>query len=428
MYYLFPGRHLVTTKIQEDFLKSLQGTILFVITSANHGEFGKSRYNPFSTTLRIIGLERFGSSLTYSGIDYRILTMRHLPRTDKFAEITIKEVSNKYDISPTNTKIISAVPAVIEMYEKLGYEVIQIKHEDIVKNRDWSKLSAANLSLFEDYPEALSELEQIYANPVLEKGTSQRNYRVYGEAMLKNLTFKYDEIKDGVREGVIADEGCADGGLLVKIAQDFPDSDLFGVDLSDEFINMAAQRMQGNEFGSSYIKFYQRNLLNPVFADNSIDTTICNSTMHEIYSYGNKTESVVNYLKYKFNQLKPGGKLLIRDVIGPENPNTSCIVNFDFGRFKQDFHIPYNNSLRYACEFLLHKDYTENWDSEMIESFCHFSKSDWQNMLLFAGFKIDKLETYTSEWLYNNRLKGFDIYVDGKLFVPETNVLIYCTK
>jgi trans-aconitate methyltransferase len=49
------------------------------------------------------------------------------------------------------------------------------------------------------------------------------------------LRLKYLDIRDAIRPGRIADEGCADGGLLAEIAQDFPDSDLYGIDLSAEF-------------------------------------------------------------------------------------------------------------------------------------------------------------------------------------------------
>ena len=76
-YLLFPGRHFVNTRFQEDYLKrvltespnTLSGfitgriefpapptEILFAITSANQQH---SRYNPIPLHVRTIGVDRF---------------------------------------------------------------------------------------------------------------------------------------------------------------------------------------------------------------------------------------------------------------------------------------------------------------------------------------------------------------------------------
>jgi tRNA G46 methylase TrmB len=79
---------------------------------------------------------------------------------------------------------------------------------------------------------------------------------------------------------VRADQGCADGALLAEVSHDFPDSDLFGIDLSSEFASRFQERQRAGEFGGAYVHFFHRNLLDRIFEPESIDTTICNSTLH----------------------------------------------------------------------------------------------------------------------------------------------------
>jgi hypothetical protein len=64
-------------------------------------------------------------------------------------------------------------------------------------------------------------------------------------------------------------------------------------------------------------------------------------------------------------------------------------------------------SLRDAMEFLSRKDYTDNWQSEMHETFCFWDFSEWKNNLQEAGFTIHShSKAFTNEWIVNNRWKG----------------------
>ena len=109
--------------------------------------------------------------------------------------------------------------------------------------------------------------------------------------------------------------------MLVPISREMPDACLLGVDISSEFLAMCAERQRRGDFGGSFIHFHQRNLLKPIFADRSIDITICNSTTHEIWSYATQEEGLREYLRMKLRQTRMGGRLIIRDVVGPNNRN-----------------------------------------------------------------------------------------------------------
>jgi len=76
-------------------------------------------------------------------------------------------------------------------------------------------------------------------------------------------------------------------------------------------------------------------------------------------------------------------------------------------------------SLQDAMEFLSRKDYTDNWQSEMQETFCYWDFSEWKTHLQQAGFTIhSSSKAFTNEWIVTNRWKGkAELYImkNGRL-------------
>ena len=177
------------------------------------------------------------------------------------------------------------------------------------------------------------------------------------------------------------------------------------------------------------------------------------------------------------------GVWINRDVVGPENKekyvfmklnkedgrNTDYDKKFDdkskfksyldelstFGRFLRfaiDFRSKYGYKLQYsvktlngveyvylnlkdACEFMSRKDYTDNWSSEMNETFCFWSFSEWKDNMEKAGFIIDpRSNAYCNRWIVENRFIGkVELYTldEGKLNkmeYPVTNMLLIAEK
>ena len=213
-----------------------------------------------------------------------------------------------------------------------------------------------------------------------------------------------------------------------------------------------------------------------------MNTIHTSSLTHEIESYGSR-EDLLSFIKNRYKELAPGGVWINRDVIGPKNGdhqvymqlndqdgyNESFDTEFDnatdlanyldqlstytrFKRFAQDFRRKENDQIKHseviidgrvyiklalkdAAEFMLTKDYTDNWYSEMHERFCFWSISDWKNHLEEAGFRVDSNSTdYTNPWIAENRFRDkvelFEL-VDSKLQrldYPPTNALIVARK
>lgn len=516
---LFPGRHLANTTFQADYLRRVVQTplqklafweekrpslpaapinqIIFAITSSNQQH---SRYNPIPFHVRAIGVDRFARSLPAAPGGYRIIGVPHFHPTPRFAEFVLKEIGEQSEgrlaLTPQNCVVLCSTPAVAAQYRALGFAILPAEAAestppptpiDLIRRlaesgAAWptdpllqAHLAPATFELWQDFPDVPRRVVRLWRDPLLTDAgslTAERNYDAYANLMSNReiIRLKYDDIKTAVVPGKIVDEGCADGALLELIARDFPDSDLIGIEITGEFIARCLERQRAGAFGGAFVHFHQRNLAQRIFAAGTIDTTICNATTHELWSYGDGAATVRAYLAHKYAQTRRNGRLLIRDVVGPENGaqevllwlNRSDGENEDvyrtftdrqaqaaylealstygrFRRFARDFlrqmrqkgrrgpetAVTFREEsingalyvvlpLRAAVEFMSKKDYTANWDSEMNEEFAFWSFSDWKQALADAGFTVlenpnhpqQGSRAYTNPWIVARRWEG----------------------
>lgn len=535
-HLLFPGRHLLHTSFQETYLRQLLNipltqltfssvpgglpsgpidSLVFAITSANH-QF--TRYNPIPFHIRAIGVDRFARSLEEAyAIQYQIYGIPHYAPTDRFADIILKEIVEQTEadvlLTPSDTVVLTSTPPIMEMFASLGFAILPAEAEsapphpdrphDVMKlvveaEQGWQddtiirqKLSPSTYELWRDFPYVIRRVRRLWQDPLLnDAGTlsATRNYSTYAYAMGHDaiIDIKYADIKRHIHPGRIVDEGCADCALLVRIARDFPDSDLIGIEIASELIARCQERLRAGEFGEAFVYFHQRNLTQPIFQPASVDTVICNSTLHELWSYNNQVETILQYLHEKHRQLRPGGRLLIRDVVGPEAGDQEVYLQLAQGdgeawdpnredqrpgelstyarffRFANDFvtsrdlhrtDVSYKvanvdgdtfvvTSLRMAVEYMTKKDYVTNWESEMGEEFAFWSFSDWVEALEQVGFDVlhggasvpSASHVYTNQWIVDNRWRGkVKLYrlVDGSLVelpYPPTTMVIVAEK
>ena len=310
--------------------------------------------------MRAIGVDRFAQPLEATfGVRYRIIGIPHYRPTSRFAEFTLKEIEEQTEgnliLTPVNCLVMCSTTAVIEMYQQLSFSVlpaelagsvpsetpIDLLQTMVAVGENWltdrelrQKLSPTTFDLWQDFPDIPRRILRLWRDPLLtdEGGlTEDRDYASYAYGMSNPaiINIKYQDIKEAIQPGKIVDEGCADGALLAVIAQDFPDSDLIGIDIAAEFIARCRERQRAGDFGGSFVFFHQRNITQPVFEDNSIDTTICNSTLHELWSYGDGEKTVREYLALKYAQTRRHGRLIIRDVVGPEDGERQVYLWFE---------------------------------------------------------------------------------------------------
>ena len=295
--------------------------------------------------------------------------------------------------------------------------------------------------------------------------TETRDYNVYVRQMDEIAQLKYEETAQFIQPGRIGDIGCAVGSWIKLAANDkqFRESDFYGIEVSRHLYEICRQRKENGEFNNPFVFFSQKNAVTGlVFEKNSMNSIHTSSLTHEIASYGSIAD-LLQFIKNRYEELAPGGVWINRDVVGPFNKAEEVLMLLNdkdgnkedaymtfpdkhslsehlqslstyarFLRFAKDFRAGEGYRLHYkevnlenknyiqlklhdAVEFLTRKDYTDNWQSEMHETFCYWDFNEWKNHLADAGFIISpSSHVFTNEWIAANRWKG-----KAELFISE---------
>ena len=314
--------------------------------------------------------------------------------------------------------------------------------------------------------------------------TTTRDYNTYVRQMDDIAVLKFQETAPHILPGRIGDIGCAVGSWI-KLACDherFRESDFYGIEVARHLFDLCQQRKHNGEFKNPFVFFSQRNAVTGlVFDKNSMNTIHTSSLTHEIESYGSRAD-LLSFIKNRYDELAPGGVWINRDVVGPKNKNEMVLMKLNntdgrnddydkifsvreelanylnglstlarFHRFVRDFRkhegyqlklevVQINQAtyfklkLRDACEFMSRKDYTDNWESEMHETFCYWDFDEWKEHLAQVGFSIsEKSNAYTNEWIVKNRFDGkVELFRESntleRLAYPVTNMLMMAVK
>jgi len=371
----------------------------------------------------------------------------------------------------------------------LPWEII----ETIAKTPNWQKdnkilnsLHPASYRLFTQYNLG-KRIQFLFNDPIISDDgdiTTTRDYSSYIRQMDEIAHIKWGDVAPFVQSGRIGDIGCSTGSWLKLASEDlrFAESDFYGIEITRQLYQLCQQRKDNREFKNPNIWFSQKNAVTGlVFQKNTMNTIHTSSLTHEIESYGSHKD-LLQFIKNRFNELQPGGVWINRDVIGPEDKaeqillytnssngkNCNPIENAKeipqeklheqleaysttslFRQFARDFRRSEGLDLKYtiethqgieffkltkehACEFLLTKDYLDNWQSEMHERFCFWSYSDWCNALEEAGFEIlSDSKAFTNQWIAENRFNGKVTLCNtlgAPLPYPPTNMIIIARK
>ena len=471
---LFPGRHHLLTRFQARYLADLLGgwladddgpfrfgadaDVVWAITSANHQN---TRRNPIAAHRREAAIELFSLR---EGIRSLVVPVVDVPATDRFAEITLKNVQYgaQLALSPDDTVVACSTPAVADLYRALGYRIAPVEHGhagqpttpwqllDLVAAGDdsWRRdAHPASVDLFDRYGLA-EHVRALAADPIVSSEgslTDTRDYRTYSSSFERAAQRKWAQARPYVRPGRIVDVGCATGAMIELAASDpqLAESDLFGIEVARHLYEECEHKKAQGVFANPNTFFYQRNVIaGEVFAPRTIDTTMTFALTHEIYSYGDGGNDLLRFAAAIASQTAPGGVWINSDVCGPDDPERVVRLRFREGdvrtpaadltrvadvpahldalppgsriaQFAQDFHGPFGYEvidprtvqlcLRDAMEFLETVSYTDNWLSEMHESFCHFSWRDWVALADSLGLGVDSRSgAWRNDWLVSN--------------------------
>lgn len=331
------------------------------------------------------------------------------------------------------------------------------------------------------------QIMDLHRSPLLtEDGdlTATRDYNTYVRSFDDGAKRKLALVREFVQPGRIVDIGCCTGALLRELTQEpkLRESDFYGIEVARPLYAECLHRKEQGVFGAENVFFYQKDFAaGQLFPSNSINTFTTFALTHEIESYSGR-EALESFIRLLYEQLNVGGYWINVDVVGPRDKEKRVLMKltgddgteegFDlyfepedragrkahldglstlgrFRRFASDFRreegfqLPFDEllhggatyialTLRNACEFLSKKDYTDNWVSEMHETFCFWDFPDWIEAVQKAGFRVaGASKDYSNPWIIENRYKNkVELYDENlrPLEYPVTNMLLVAEK
>lgn len=263
-------------------------------------------------------------------------------------------------------------------------------------------------------------------------------------------------ILDYIVGNSVLDVGPGGGALLDLIEKKIPNSDIKGIDLSENVINELTKKKLKEGHMWNIIKGDALNLTK-YFANNSIDTIIFSSIIHELYSYisynGKKfnKDTIKVALNEAYSILSVKGRIIIRDGIMSSPVNSYRIIEFNdkedikkLDRYINDFKgrkITYekigDNKVKMlindAMEFL----YTYTWGEESYplevqEQFGYFTLDEYITFIKenLPNAKIIESKSYLQKGYEENLLPKINFYDEDMNVVslPDSTSIIVIEK
>ncbi len=454
---LLLGRFHAVTRAQAAWMASLASApvdrLVCVLTSANHSA---TRRNPLDAETRE---QMLRPALAKAGKPFELVLIDDVPDSDAWVAHVLEQVKRavSLELTAADTTVFSANHDVRALFQAHGFSVVaeEVKGltpqelvQRLVDGKEWRSEATAETIEVYSRPETLQRVKALFAQTLLnddgELGHA-RDFKSYGAQMDASLRQKLEDLVRWVKPGCVVDKGCGTGQLLVELSRLFPDSKLMGVDLSREFLRLCDE----NTYASDDVELVFGNVIDRNVAPGTATTVIYSSVMHEVYSYsGYDLKQIDRALGNAFDELAPGGHVLVRDGISPPPATWRLELLTEqsrdtFERFAKEFRhgkgVAFERlgaqtvrlSSHDANEFLCKKDYLKNWHIEVHEEFGPLTLAGWRAALVRAGFEPVHLAETVNPWIVAHRYEGAAALFDDEgrsLPWPATNCVVVGRK
>lgn len=245
-------------------------------------------------------------------------------------------------------------------------------------------------------------------------------------------------------EGTVADMGMGSGSGTLALASLYPRVRVIGVDINPEMVERASDKHR-----LPNLEFRAGDIAEMVFEAGALDGIFDSSVLHHVTSFnGYDHDAAARALATQVRQLAVGGSLVVRDFVAPPSaeiwldlPTTDgddsdaparCSSAALFERFAREFRKlspepgfgyrqaetesdprplqlgwrRYVVDSRLAAEFLLRKDYRNDWDSEVLEEYTYFTQQRFEQVFAQLGLRVLASIPLYNPWIIERRFKG----------------------
>lgn len=254
-------------------------------------------------------------------------------------------------------------------------------------------------------------------------------------------------------QGRIADMGMGSGSGSHALAALYPRLRVVGVDVNPTMVETAAA-----QYRLPNLSFRVGDISQSCFESGSLDGIVNSSVLHHVTSYnGYQHEQAAQALQAQVEQLATGGCLIVRDFLAPEPGLVELRIPQALEPLWKTFSRQFRALLpedqrgfayedrgrdergwwrllverRRAVEFLLRKDYLQDWDQEIQEEYTYFTQTEFEDHFSRLGLRVLVSTPLYNPWIVENRFEGQFEWFDpaGKpLDFPPTNYLIVGEK
>lgn len=265
--------------------------------------------------------------------------------------------------------------------------------------------------------------------------------------------------------GTVVDMGSGSGRGTYDLACLHPELDLVGVD-----INPTAVATASAHFQRANLRYAAGDIADPLFPEASLDGILDSSVLHHVTSFnGYTTERLEACLDHQVAALRTGGTLIIRDFVIPDGPDEVVLslpytdgaidspitalstwalwrryaATVAHGRYRAG-ELPWRDlgpddrgwqrlqcRLRDAQEFLLRKDYRNDWDVELLEEYTYWTQAEFVQALERRGLRVVVAAPIRNPWIVANRYRDrvrLTSLAGDELPFPPTNFLVVGQK
>lgn len=241
--------------------------------------------------------------------------------------------------------------------------------------------------------------------------------------------------------GKVADMGMGSGTGSEALAALYPELAVVGVDLDPEMVERARARFQRPN-----LSFVVGNVAEPVFPPGSLDAIFDSSVLHHVTTFsGYDHQAAARALQAQAAQLKDHGVLIVRDFLDPgpglvwldlpsedgqsdRDPRTASSADL-FLRFAAEYRPlsaqpgfafrelrggpelrrgwrRFELDAKLAAEFLLRKDYREDWEREVQEEYTYFTRDQMERCFEGLGLRVLASTPLQNPWIVRQRWAG----------------------
>lgn len=253
-------------------------------------------------------------------------------------------------------------------------------------------------------------------------------------------------------EGQVADMGMGSGSGSEALAALYPRLKVVGVDVNPTMVEIASR-----QYVRDNLSFLVGDIAEPCFPAQSLHGIVNSSVLHHVTSYnGYRACEAERALQAQAAQLDSYGTLIVRDFLAPESQTIELRLPPSWletwQRFAREFRglAPVEErGFAYrdlglddrgwqrieveqwkAVEFVLRKDYQEDWATEILEQYTYFRQDEFEAHFQALGLRVLVSTPLFNPWILQNRFEGqFEFYQgDTLLDYPPTNYLIVGEK